>query len=86
MRDPSQKIMKIRLAAGGSATTCPTCTRPAENPYRRWDASGRIIEGCVDAIHTGKLVPISSSNGWHMRKKAIAIRRSELDALMSFQK
>jgi hypothetical protein len=79
--DVSSKILDIRLAAGGSSEVCPTCGRNASNPYRRC-VEDKIIEGCVDAVHTGRLTPISGSNSWHMRNEAIAIRRADYDGLV----
>jgi hypothetical protein len=56
---------------------CPTCTRSYELPYRRQDASGKIVEGCVDKCHTGHLY--GNSLAWHERKEAKAIRKSMAD-------
>ncbi len=70
--------MAIRTAAGGGGATCPTCCRPVGNPYRHHDATGRITEGCIDASHTGQLVHISSSNHWHTRPEAEALRKNTL--------
>lgn len=80
-RSVSQRIMKIRLAAGGSADVCCTCGRGAGAPYRRHDASGHVIEGCVDAIHTGMLVTTTESNRWQNRPEADQIRRATLNSL-----
>lgn len=77
----SAKIVAIRTANGGAADRCPTCAKPAANPYRRQDADGRIIEGCIDATHTGHLVSPSSTQAWHTRPWAIARRREELASL-----
>lgn len=79
-RTVSERIMAIRIAAGGSADVCCTCGHRAEAPYRRI-IGGRIHEGCVDAIHTGRLVSISGSNDWQNRKEAEKIRRATLDSL-----
>lgn len=77
----SDKINKIRRSAGWDGSTCPTCTRSCSNPYRRHDAHGKVIEGCVDACHTGRLVSPSESNRWQNSKAAESIRRRELESL-----
>lgn len=56
------------------ATTCPTCTRIAAAPFRATDASGKIVNGCVDHFHTGHLVTPSASATWHSRPEAKRIR------------
>lgn len=81
----SDEIMKIRLANGGSDQTCPTCGRSAFAPYRRI-VDGRIVEGCVDAIHSDHVTPISNSGHWHNRKEAKEIRRAELTHLRDLGK
>ncbi len=80
-RSTSDLIMEIRLAAGGSSEVCCTCGRPASDPYRAHGPDGKITEGCVDAIHTGRLVAISSSNAWHCRKESEEIRKGTLASL-----
>lgn len=84
----SEKINSIRAAALFSLgaephAKCPTCTRPAAMPYRLNDFHGKITGGCVDAFHTEHLVGISSSNRWHNRPEAKALRRAELAHLNS---
>ena len=74
----SEKILSIRAAAGNPCNTCPTCGRAPSAPYRRYDAQGRVTEGCIDATHTGRLVGTSESNRWHMRPVAEVMRRAEL--------
>jgi hypothetical protein len=54
-------------------TRCTTCCRPAAAPYRRI-VEGRIVEGCVDAIHTGHL--IGASRDWHETLGAYQIREN----------
>lgn len=54
---------------------CPTCFRPVASPFRVTDAAGKIVNGCVDAAHDDKLVPISASASWHGRKEASQIRK-----------
>lgn len=51
---------------------CTTCGRPVESPYRRSDASGKVIEGCIDDSHTGHLY--GASLAWHMRPAAKKLR------------
>ncbi len=76
----SAKILSIRTNAGNPGVSCPTCGRNASGPYRRWDqATGRVVEGCVDAFHTGKLY--GESEAWHSRKVAVAIRRETLRSI-----
>ena len=70
------KIVANRVRHGGSATHCPTCTRPAFHPYRRI-VDGKIVEGCVDACHSAHVSPASHSGAsyeWHWRPEAIALR------------
>lgn len=52
--------------------TCVTCGRPVESPYRRHDARGKTIEGCIDESHTGHLY--GSSLEWHNRPVAKKFR------------
>lgn len=82
MNDPvSTKIMNIRVANGGSADVCPICTRHASSPYRRYDGTSGITEGCIDACHTRHLVLPSNTGSWHIRKEAVTLRRDTLSAL-----
>lgn len=67
------KILNLRILNGGSVDRCPTCGHSPENPYRRV-INGKIIEGCVDATHTGRLPVPSASSDWHMRPEAIEVR------------
>lgn len=46
---------------------CPTCGKPADRPYRRKDARGHVVAGCVDAFH-GK------PDAWAKSREAGAIR------------
>lgn len=80
-KDVSEKILAIRAKAGNENKECPTCTRAPGDPFRRHDETGKIIMGCIDAIHTGKLPVPSETNFWHMRKEALDIRRRELKRL-----
>jgi hypothetical protein len=54
---------------------CLTCNRPVASPWRVWDARGHILNGCVDASHTGHLTPLSESARWHTRPAAVKIRK-----------
>ena len=76
--DPtSNAILAIRAKYGNACTTCPTCTRPANAPYRRTTpGSDSIVEGCIDAAHTPFLAPVEGAQeqapdvAWHWRKSA----------------
>jgi hypothetical protein len=57
---------------------CNTCGRPASAPFRRHDASGAILYGCIDDFHTGHLVTPSASSFWHNRPDAKKLRRERL--------
>ena len=57
---------------------CLTCFRDPADPFRSRDETGRILNGCVDAAHDGRLTPISSDATWHYTKDAKAIRRANL--------
>jgi hypothetical protein len=46
---------------------CPTCTHSKYNPFRRNDENGQIIYGCIDAFHSGHLMPNSNTSTWHER-------------------
>jgi len=54
--------------------TCNTCCHVDHNPWRVYDGRGRVINGCVDVCHTGRLVTPSASASWHGRKEARQIR------------
>ena len=79
----SAEINAVRLANGWDGKICTTCCRPVYSPYRAHDASGKVVQGCVDAAHEGQLVQISESNRWHHRPEALAIRRADRDHLRS---
>jgi hypothetical protein len=76
----SEKILSIRAKAGNPNTICPTCGHKPEAPFRSY-VGNKINAGCVDAIHTGRLTPISECNRWHLRPQAKEIRKIELRAL-----
>lgn len=52
--------------------TCVVCGCLPAYPPRRWDASGRIIEGCVARAHDNNLYGASAH--WHNRPAARAVR------------
>ena len=54
---------------------CNLCFKEVSNPWRIYDAHGKVVHGCVSEAHTGHLVPISESSRWHNRKIAKALRR-----------
>ena len=72
-----RKILALRAAAGNPCTTCPTCVRPAGDPYRV-NAPTSILQGCVDAAHVNAGTPGSAYRVWFLRAEARAIRRAEL--------
>ena len=43
---------------------CPTCVKPLNNPYRRYNRQGQIIEGCIDKCHDKHLIPTTNSYNW----------------------
>lgn len=67
-----------------SELRCFTCTRPVSSPYRRHDASGRIVEGCIDASHDGNI--FGESLRWHMRPIAKEIRKKTKDRIRELLK
>lgn len=75
------KINRIRAIARGISAEalaelpCPTCVRPAHDPYRRI-VEGQIAEGCIDAHHHGRTCA-GGSTDWHMRPSAAAHRAKE---------
>jgi len=60
-----------RKAKKKNASGCPTCGKPARNPYRRV-SGGRTVEGCVDKFHTGHLSGKDAQ--WHNRPEAKQVR------------
>lgn len=87
----SRKIEAIRIAALASlgsercGDSCPTCTRRACDPYRRHDARGNVVEGCIDAYHHEAMDRHYScaSRNWHFRPVAHALRKDTLAHLES---
>lgn len=55
---------------------CPVCCRPRSQPARR-RVLGEIVEGCVDASHTGFLVDPADA-AWHASPDAFDLREEEL--------
>ena len=88
----SKQIIEGRLAAltalgAPVCDRCPTCMGAAAQPYRRENASGDIVEGCVDAHHTEHFEAVRRQYGewpsvaWHFRLSAVGVRRSWLERL-----
>ena len=44
--------------------TCPICTKELNNPYRRYNNQGQIVEGCIHKCHDKHLIPASNSYNW----------------------
>ena len=59
---------------------CPTCGRPAAAPARRL-VDGEIVEGCVDAHHTGALPAGSATAAWHDQPFAQRLRARALASM-----
>ena len=57
---------------------CTVCNRPVAHPARRLVA-GVIVEGCVDASHTGHVS--GADQRWHDREAAVAIRDANARSL-----
>ena len=53
---------------------CRTCGRNLDQPYRVYDAFGKVVQGCIDADHDHAFL-IGESARWHNRKEAKAWRR-----------
>lgn len=53
---------------------CHTCGRADDSPYRVYDDHGKVVAGCVDECHTGRLITPSESARWHARPEAKRIR------------
>lgn len=88
-REVSAAIMQIRIAAGGSADTCPTCLCPRERPYRHTRyQTGEIDEGCIDASHTEDMIdrPLGDPDSrWHGRPEAQQLRVDGLRRLLRME-
>lgn len=64
---------------------CRTCCRDLDTPYRRHNASGKIIEGCIAEDHN-KAVLVGESLAWHNRPEAKEYRaaaKARLKALLA---
>lgn len=83
MDKTSKLIMTIREAAGGGGPFCPLCRGARHLPHRRKNDSGYIVEGCVDASHSGHVH--GEDLRWHNRPEAKAIRKRELDRFRSLE-
>jgi hypothetical protein len=79
----SEQILKIQNAIVPCDGTCRTCTRPVYAPFRRHDASGKIIHGCIDASHEAYMSPSMSTGAWHFSANGIALRKATLAHLKS---
>jgi hypothetical protein len=71
------KLGQIHEIRQGEAR-CNTCGQPASAPFRRYDARGAILYGCIDDFHTGHLVTPSASSSWHNRPEAKKLRQERL--------
>ena len=60
--------------------TCPTCCKASDNPYRSYNQEGKIVQGCIDEFHTGRLVTPSESSFWHNRACAKVMRQHAKNA------
>lgn len=78
----SETILAIRAAAGNPCTTCPLCGQAPANPFRTYDAQGRITMGCIDATHDGHITD-EVSLAWHNRNVACELRRQALYELQA---
>ena len=45
------------MCMNNASNNCTTCTRLANDPYRRHDAAGKLYEACCDKIHRPFLMP-----------------------------
>jgi hypothetical protein len=82
MRKPSFATFKAQqIEMNAKRENCPTCGKGAYNPFRLHGTDGKIVAGCIDAFHDGKLVPISTSAEWHNRKQAKEMRAESLKRL-----
>lgn len=77
----TDKAVSAKINAIRQCGVCPTCLQPASAPYRWYADSGKCIEGCIDAFHSGKLRGVSLA--WHMRPSAVKYREEVLRCLES---
>lgn len=82
MKDTSEQINAIRRQNGNTLERCPTCCRAPESPFRVFSGS-KVVNGCIDPIHTGRLPEISESNRWHLSAFAKRWRSQMLISLKS---
>jgi hypothetical protein len=81
----SALIRNSRIAHGNPGTHCPLCGRTESDPYRR-TIGGVIIEGCIDAFHTGALPIGSDTYAWHTRPWARVQRLIEWESVRELTK
>jgi hypothetical protein len=80
------KISVFRRAARGVSmvdllnSPCPTCGRARAEAYLRVDQDGNVLEGCVDAHHSGATKP-GAPTRWYMRPEARQLRAETHRAL-----
>lgn len=59
--------------------TCRTCGKALTAPYRVYDSTGHVVQGCISADHDGQLVRFDDVR-WHNRRSAkqhrTAVRKS----------
>jgi hypothetical protein len=72
LRSDRHSTRNPRKKARRNPEQCPTCGRAPGSPYRVTDARGRVVQGCVDPIHTGHLV--GESARWQSRAAARKIQ------------
>jgi hypothetical protein len=79
----SQTILNIRSAAGNPNKVCPTCCRLPDQPYRVYEATGHVMHGCIDPVHTAHMDRATASGQWHFRKEAVQHRQRQMMHLRS---
>lgn len=62
------------------SATCPSCGKPAAQPFRSYDQFGATVSGCVDFFHGGHLTQYSEASYWHFRPEAKKIRAAQRKA------
>jgi hypothetical protein len=63
-------------------TLCRTCNKPVDNPYRRRNTDGNIVEGCVAEDHSGQIFSTQDDLNWHNRYEAVKIRNAIITGLL----
>lgn len=66
---------------GNPSGRCPTCGKAPVFPYIRYDAGGRIFEGCVDAIHASQLAISGPYREWFYSPSARKVRANTANHL-----